>query len=123
MSDSTINYFLVLTILRVPRKFYKRISRYMPWHYCKPLISDLEIFSCVQLCTVRKTLFRSRTKVAVGQESPNHELVSPMGSFTYYVISRGGGGGFQMLTVDYGGGGGGLVVDYVIKIFIFYQFS
>ena len=29
-----------------------------------------------------------------------------------------------MLTVDYGGGGGGgLVVDYVIKIFIFYQFS
>ena len=47
------------------------------------------------------------------------------GSFTYYVISRGGGGGggFQMLTVDYGGGGGGLVVDYVIKIFIFYQFS
>ena len=37
-----------------------------------------------------------------------------------------GGGGFQMLTVDYGGGGGGgggLVVDYVIKIFIFYQFS
>ena len=36
---------------------------------------------------------------------------------------RGGGGGFQMLTVDYGGGGGGLVVDYVIKIFIFYQFS
>ena len=36
-----------------------------------------------------------------------------------------GGGGFQMLTVDYGGGGGGggLIVDYVIKIFIFYQFS
>ena len=37
------------------------------------------------------------------------------------------GGGFQMLTVDYGGGGGGggggLVVDYVIKILIFYQFS
>ena len=31
------------------------------------------------------------------------------------------GGGFQMLTVDYGGGG--LVVDYVIKILIFYQFS
>ena len=30
-----------------------------------------------------------------------------------------------MLTVDYGGGGGGgvLVVDYVIKILIFYQFS
>ena len=36
-----------------------------------------------------------------------------------------GGGGFQMLTVDYGGGGGGggLIVDYGIKIFIFYQFS
>ena len=32
------------------------------------------------------------------------------------------GGGFQMLMVDYGGGGG-LVVDYVIKILIFYQFS
>ena len=44
-----------------------------------------------------------------------------MGSFTYYVISR-GGGGFQILTVDYGGGGG-LVVDYVINIFIFNQFS
>ena len=27
-----------------------------------------------------------------------------------------------MLTVDYGGGGGGLVVDYVIKIFIFTNF-
>ena len=35
----------------------------------------------------------------------------------------GGGGGFQMLTVDYGGGGGVLVVDYVIKLLIFYQFS
>ena len=31
--------------------------------------------------------------------------LSNMGSFTYYVMSR-GGGGFQMLTVDYGGGVG-----------------
>ena len=37
--------------------------------------------------------------------------IATMGSFTYYVISR-GGGGFQMLTVDYRGG---LAVDYVIK--------
>ena len=29
-----------------------------------------------------------------------------------------------MLTLDYGGGGGGgLIVDYVIKILIFYQIS
>ena len=60
--------------------------------------------------------------LALGTRSDSFTELHLKGSFTYYVISRGGGGGFQMLTVDYGGGGGGLVVDYVIKIFIFYQF-
>ena len=45
------------------------------------------------------------------------DAIQHMGSFTYYVISR-GGRGFQMLTVDYGGGGGGgkkcQKIDYVI---------
>ena len=45
----------------------------------------------------------------------------PKGSFTYYVISRGGGVSKCLRLIT--GGGGGLVVDYVIKIFIFYQFS
>ena len=36
----------------------------------------------------------------------NMDAIQHMGSFTYYVISR-GGRGFQMLTVDYGEGGGG----------------
>ena len=42
------------------------------------------------------------------------------GSFTYNVNSRGGGSKCLWLIT---GAGGGLVVDYVIKIFIFYQFS
>ena len=41
-----------------------------------------------------------------------------IGSFTYYVISRGEGfpNAYGWLR---GGGGGGLAVDYVIKILIF----
>ena len=37
-------------------------------------------------------------------DGPNVNVAFAMGSFTYYVISK-GGRGFQML--DYGGGGGG----------------